>query len=223
MGAGVALFGRNQEGLETTLSMMTNPGEHLIFAVDITDYEKVENKVNELVRIKGKISGLINCAGISSTLPLNMVSVQRMDQFFRTNVIGTINLSKQVIKPANFAGEGGSIIFISSVMGVVGEKGKTLYSMTKGALISAVRSMAVELAQRKIRVNAISPGVVDTPMSENAVYSRNEESLKRTIAKHPLGFGQPEDVANACIFLLSDASRWITGINLLVDGGYTAI
>jgi NAD(P)-dependent dehydrogenase (short-subunit alcohol dehydrogenase family) len=82
--------------------------------------------------------------------------------------------------------------------------------------------MAIELAKRKIRVNSVSPGVVDTPMSRSAVYSNDEESLQRILSLHPLGLGRPEDVANACIFLLSDASRWITGTNLVIDGGYLA-
>jgi NAD(P)-dependent dehydrogenase (short-subunit alcohol dehydrogenase family) len=107
-------------------------------------------------------------------------------------------------------------------MGVAGENGKTLYSMTKGALIAAVKSMSIELAPRKIRVNCISPGVVETPMSKSAVYSKDEDSLNRTKSLHPLGIGHPEDVANACIFLLSDASKWITGTNLVIDGGYLA-
>ena len=127
-----------------------------------------------------------------------------------------------LLNKLHFSEDGGSIVFISSVMGVVGENGKTLYSMTKGALISAVKSMSVELAPRKIRVNAISPGMVETPMSKNAIYSRNEESLDKLRKMHPLGFGKPEDVANASVFLLSDASRWITGTNLIVDGGYLA-
>ena len=107
-------------------------------------------------------------------------------------------------------------------MGSVGEVGKTLYSMTKGALLSASRSLALELAPKKIRVNCISPGVVDTPMSQSAVYSQSEESLNRIRSLHPLGLGRVEDVAHACVFLLSDEARWITGTNLFVDGGYTA-
>ena len=82
--------------------------------------------------------------------------------------------------------------------------------------------MAVELAPRKIRVNSVVPGVVETPMSQKAVYSSDEESLRRIKELHPLGLGLPEDVANACMFLLSDASRWITGTSLIIDGGYTA-
>jgi NAD(P)-dependent dehydrogenase (short-subunit alcohol dehydrogenase family) len=222
MGATVILLGRNRDRLKDTLSLMRNKEKHLFYAIDLLEYEKVVQIVKDMVVQKGKISGLINCAGISTTLPLNAISPGKMELFFQSNVIGAINLSNQVLKSAHFSEEGGSVIFISSVVGLVGENGKTLYSMTKGALIAAVKSMSMELAKRKIRVNAISPGVVESPMSKNAVYSRNEESLKKIKSLHPLGIGKPEDVANACLFLLSDASVWITGTNLVVDGGYTA-
>jgi NAD(P)-dependent dehydrogenase (short-subunit alcohol dehydrogenase family) len=222
MGATVVLLGRDQERLKETLDLLEEPVNHLICAVDLLEYEKVTETVNEVVSRKGKIDGLINCAGISTTLPLNAVSPEKMEHFFRTNVIAAINLTRQSVKSAHFSENGGSIIFISSVMGVVGENGKTLYSMTKGAINSVVKSIAVELAPRKIRVNSISPGVVETPMSKIAIYSRNEESLGKIKALHPLGLGQPTDVANACVYLLSDAARWITGTNLIVDGGYLA-
>lgn len=222
IGASVVLFGRDQSRLEETRGLMEEPDKHIFCTLDLVEYEKTATAVKEIVSQKGKINGLINCAGISTTLPLNAISPQRMEQFFKTNVIGAICLTTQVIKPSCFIEAGGSIIFISSVMGVAGENGKVLYSMTKGALIAAVKSMAIELAPRKIRVNAISPGVVETPMSKNAIYSRSEESLNQIRTLHPLGLGQPEDVANACVFLLSDASRWVTGTNLIVDGGYLA-
>jgi len=220
MGATVVLFGRNQERLSETASLLDDPSKHLIFAIDLTEHEKVSEAVKSIVSKKGKISGLINCAGISTTLPLNAISIEKMEHFFQTNVIGAIHLTKQVIKASNFSDGGGSIIFLSSVMGVVGENGKSLYSMTKGALIAVVKSMSIELAHRKIRINAVSPGVVETSMSRNAIYSRDEKSLNRIMNLHPLGLGQPEDVAYTCIFLLSDAARWITGTNLVVDGGY---
>jgi len=219
-GARVALFGRNQARLEDTMGMMENPSNHLICSVDLLEYDKVSAVVKDIIHERGRIDGLINCAGISTTLPLSSISPSKMEEFFRTNVISAVNLTKNAVKMANFSEAGGSIIFISSVMGVTGENGKTLYSMTKGALISAVRSMAIELATRKIRVNAISPGVVETPMSRQAIYSKDENSLNRIKSLHPLGLGQPEDIANACVFLLSDAARWITGTNLIVDGGY---
>jgi NAD(P)-dependent dehydrogenase (short-subunit alcohol dehydrogenase family) len=222
MGATVTIFGRDQNRLMETLSIMEDPERHSVGVVDLIEYEKVEDEVRKVVSKKGKIEGLINCAGISTTLPFNSVLPQKMERFFQTNVIGAVNLTRLIIKSSHFSIAGGSIIFISSVMGVVGENGKTLYSMTKGALIATVKSLAIELAARKIRVNCISPGVVETPMSKNAVYSRNEESLNKIKSLHPLSLGQPEDVANTCVFLLSDASRWITGTNLIIDGGYTA-
>jgi len=222
LGATVAVFGRDPERLNETLRSMDEPGNHMVCAVDLLEYDKVGDVVREVVRQKGRINGLINCAGISTTLPLNSLSTQKMEHFLQTNVIAPVNITRHTVKSANFSLEGGSVIFISSVMGVAGENGKTLYSMTKGALVAAIKSMAIELAPRKIRVNAISPGVVESPMSRSAVYSSDEESLNRIKSLHPLGLGQVEDVANACIFLFSDASRWITGTNLIVDGGYLA-
>ena len=94
--------------------------------------------------------------------------------------------------------------------------------MTKGALVAAAKSMAVELSVRNIRVNTISPGVVESPMSQRAVYSKDQESLNRIKGLHPLGLGKSEDIAHACVYILSDSGRWITGTNLIVDGGYLA-
>ncbi|MCK5765555.1 MAG: SDR family oxidoreductase, partial [Bacteroidales bacterium] len=159
---------------------------------------------------------------ISTTLPFRRVTPEKMNLFFQNNVTMGFNLCRLVAQKKLMAKNGGSIIFISSVMGIVGETGKVLYGMTKGALIAGTKSLAVELARKKIRVNCISPGVVISPMSENAIYSKDEESLSKIESLHPLGLGKPEDVANACIFLLSDGSGWITGTNLIVDGGYTA-
>jgi NAD(P)-dependent dehydrogenase (short-subunit alcohol dehydrogenase family) len=222
MGANVFLFGRNSERLNETLNCMDNIPNHLVFAVDLLEYARVGELINEIVLQKGMIHGLINCAGISTTLPLRMITPEKMDEFFHNNVFSSINITKLVAKPSTFSQEGGSIIFISSVMGVLGESGKTLYGLTKGALIAAAKSLAIELANKKIRVNCISPGVVETPLSKKAVYSRDEESLNKIKSYHPLGLGQTDDVANACIYLLSDAAKWITGINLFVDGGYSA-
>jgi NAD(P)-dependent dehydrogenase (short-subunit alcohol dehydrogenase family) len=221
-GATLVLLGRNHTRLNETLSLTTESSKHMVFSVDLLEHNTVDKVFVEIIKKIVRLDGLINCAGISTTLPINAMSNDKMDLFLRTNVIGPVNLTRQFVKSIRFSGSGGSIVFISSVMGVVGEKGKTLYSTTKGALIAAVRSMAVELASRQIRVNSVSPGVVESPMSKKAVYSVDEESLNRIKELHPLGLGVPEDVANACIFLLSDASRWITGTNMIIDGGYTA-
>lgn len=222
MGASLMIFGRNKERLAETLSLMANQARHLVYSLDLLEYDKVEELLKEALMQNGKINGLVNCAGISTTLPFKMLTTKKLDEFFYTNVYSAINLTKIVTKQAYMYEEGGSIVFISSVMGIVGEVGKTLYSMTKGALLSGSRSLALELANRKIRVNCVSPGVVESPMSKNAVYNQDEASLDRVKSYHPLGLGQTHDVANACVFLLSDAARWITGSNLFVDGGYTA-
>lgn len=222
MGATIVAFGRNMERLNETLGLLDEPDKHMVCSVELREYEKVAEIIEKIVELKGRISGLINCAGISTTLPLNSISIQKMQEYFQSNVIASMYITQRIVKSTSFSELGGSIIFMGSVMGVAGEKGKTLYSMTKGALIAAVKSMAVELAPKKIRVNCISPGVVESPMSKSAVYSREEDSLNRIKLLHPLGLGRVDDVANASIFLLSDASGWITGTNLIVDGGYLA-
>jgi NAD(P)-dependent dehydrogenase (short-subunit alcohol dehydrogenase family) len=220
-GARVILMGRNIDRLHETLSQMTG-NNHIVSPVNLLDYNEVERSIKLSIDQSGKVSGLINCAGISITLPFSQTTPDRMDNFFKSNVIGAMNLTRLIVKKDNFSEDGGSIIFISSVMGCAGENGKSLYSITKGAINAGVRSIAIELARKKIRVNSVSPGVVETPMSINAVYNRDEVSLEKIKSLHPLGLGTPDDIANACIFLLSDAARWITGTNIIVDGGYLA-
>jgi len=107
-------------------------------------------------------------------------------------------------------------------MGVLGDIGNVAYCSSKGALLSAGKAMALELAAKKIRVNCVLPGVVETEMSKQLFLTISEESRNSILKMHPLGLGKPEDIANACIFLLSDASRWITGTNFYVDGGYSS-
>lgn len=222
MGARVVLIARSVERLNETLLLMQSPENHLVYSIDLAEPSGIESAIKEAVEKLGKLHGLVNAAGISTTLPLKLISNEKLDEFFKTNVYSAVLMSRLFTKQAIVSNEGGSVIMFSSVMGIVGETGKTLYSLTKGALISAAKSMALEFASKKIRFNAISPGVVVTPMSQNAVYSQDEESLNKITALHPLGLGMPDDIANACVYLLSDASRWVTGSNLVVDGGYTA-
>jgi NAD(P)-dependent dehydrogenase (short-subunit alcohol dehydrogenase family) len=115
------------------------------------------------------------------------------------------------------------VVFFSSVMGLVGESCKSTYSITKSALLGAARSLAAEYAPKKVRFNCISPGVVETPINRNQPYMSDPEIRKVYESKHLLGFGRTTDISNACIYLLSDASRWVTGQNLVVDGGFTAM
>ena len=222
LGARVVLVARNKERLQETLALMERTSEHLICDTDLMDFDATEEAIKTAMATLGKMHGIIHAAGISTTLPLRSISATKMDDYFKTNVYASIQLTRILTKPAYLTEQGASIIFLTSVMGVVGEVGKTIYSLTKGALVAGSKSMALELAPKKIRVNCISPGVVVTPMSSSAVYSQDQEALEKTKSYHPLGLGVPEDVANGCMFLLADASRWITGTNLMIDGGYTA-
>lgn len=221
MGAKVILIARNEERLKETLVMMDGEG-HYMAVLDLTDYNQTEIVVREIVKKVGRIDGVLHCAGISTTLPLKLIDVEKMEKFFHANVFSAYNLSKEVCKVGHFSKEGGSIVFFSSVMGIVGENGKSLYSMTKGALLSATRSLACELAKKNIRVNSISPGIVITPINKDLPHIADPEKRALLEKKHLLGLGETEDIANTCIFLLSNASRWITGQNIVVDGGYTA-
>lgn len=222
VGASVVLIGRNKDRLEKTLARMENKDKHQIITVDLTDYTNVGVQIRQNVEQFGRYDGLLNCAGISTTLPLRLVTIEKMQEYFQTNVFSAINLMNEVCKVGRFNKEGGSIVFFSSIMGIVGESGKSLYGMTKGALVSAVRSLACEFAKKKIRVNSVSPGAILTPINESLPHMSDPIRRAMLEDKHLLGLGKTEDVANACIYLLSDASRWVTGINLIVDGGYTA-
>jgi NAD(P)-dependent dehydrogenase (short-subunit alcohol dehydrogenase family) len=222
MGASVVLLGRNKDRLQETIASMNFPEKHSFYSFDLTNLDGIPNLISEIIGKSGKINGILHAAGISTTLPIKLVTKEKLDTFFQTNVYSAYILTKEVCKIGNFSENGGSIVFFSSIMGIVGEKGKSLYSMTKGALNSLTRSLSCEFSKRKIRVNTISPGVIITPINEHFEYISNPEKRKLLEEKHLLGLGKTEDVANACIYLLSDASKWVTGINLIVDGGYTA-
>ena len=220
MGARVILIGRNEERLNETRSQMEGC-EHFINPFDLTDFEQMPMMTKQIVEQAGPVNGVLHCAGISATEPLKLTSVERLDEFFRSNVYSAVMLSKEVCKMKNYSKDGCSIVMFSSVMGVVGESMKSSYSLTKGALISGVRSLACEYAKKGIRFNCVSPGVIETPINANQPYMRAPELRKLFEAKHLLGLGRTTDISNACIFLLSDASRWMTGQNLIVDGGYS--
>ena len=221
LGASVVLIGRNNDRLKSVLSELEK-GNHSHFAMDLTKYNELEKLVSTIVERHGKISGFIHSAGIELTLPLKSMKPELYEKLYSINVIAGFELVKYISNKKNICEDGASIIFIASIMSILGQPAKVAYCSSKGALISGVRAMALELANKKIRVNAISPGVVRTPLIDDMFKSIPEESQKSILDMHPLGIGMPEDVANACGFLLSENARWITGTNLVVDGGYSA-
>lgn len=222
-GARILACGRNEIRLQETIDELSGQElNHKALLMELNNSDQVDDIMNNLLSEEIKINGFVHCAGVSTTLPLRNFKPEQMQQMFNSNVTSALYLSKWITKK-KFAPESGqSIVLMSSVMGNIGQPGKSMYGATKGALQSAALSLAVELAPKKIRVNTISPGVVETPMSSNAVYSRNEDARKSIESMHPLGLGSPDDVAAAVLYLLSPGARWVSGINLVVDGGYSS-
>jgi len=221
LGANVILIARNEERLKATFDKLEK-GNHLIISQDITKYDKLEQIIKYSVEKVGRISGFVHSAGIEMTLPLRSMQPSYYEKMFSVNVIAGFELAKSISKKRYLNEKGASFVFISSVMGILGQAGKIGYCASKGALISGGKAIALELAKKNIRVNCVLPGVVETEMTDKMFNNLPEESKETIMGMHPLGLGKPEDIVNACAFLLSDGSRWITGTNLIVDGGYSA-
>jgi len=222
MGATIVIIGRNEERLQKTLALCDNPSKHLVVPFDLTNYDGLPAMVKNIVTSRGRIDGVVNCAGLSATLPMNAVKKETLNQLFDANVYSAYLITKECAKKTAISDKGLSVIFLSSIMGHAGENGKSVYSMTKGALIAGMRSLAVELAKKNVRVNCISPGCIVTPINENLPHIADPEKRAALEAQHLLGLGRVTDISNACIYLLSDAARWVTGTTLVVDGGYLA-
>nr|WP_236027600.1 SDR family oxidoreductase [Gelidibacter pelagius] len=218
-GATLLLLGRNEERLNHTLSKLSSRN-HKILAIDLAEFEVVTAQLPVFLQDVPHLDGMVHAAGITSTYPFKLFKTEQLDNILKVNVQAAFYLTKLVLTKLNK--EGSSLVFISSIMASVGEKAKTMYAMSKGAVSAGAKSLAIEYASRKVRVNTIAPGIVNTPMTANATYKTNENLLAETLAKYPLGFGEPEDVAHACVFLLSDASKWMTGTEITLDGGYSA-
>lgn len=221
MGANVILIALEEDKLNETMKLLLD-GNNLSYAQDITKYEEIDNVITDAVSKVGKISGFIHSAGIEMTLPLNVLKPENYSKVYSVNVISAFEISKRLSHKKNVDESGASFIFIASIMSDYGQPGKIGYCSSKGALVAGARAMALELVSKKIRVNCISPGMVTTEMSQKLLESLSEETQNEIFRMHPMGVGQPLDVANGCVFLLSEAAKWITGINLYIDGGYGA-
>ena len=185
LGANVILIARNEERLKGTFNKLEK-ANHLIIFQDITEYNKLEEVVNTAVDKVGKISGFVHSAGIEMTLPLRSIQSSYYEEIFSVNVIAGFELAKIISKKKYLDGDGASFIFISSVMGILGQPGKVAYCSSKGALISGARAMALELEKKNIRVNCILPGVVETEMSNKMFENLPEESMKSIVNMHPI-------------------------------------
>jgi 3-oxoacyl-[acyl-carrier protein] reductase len=218
-GARCILSGRDQNSLQKVAASLAR--EAYVAPYDLHGFDEIGSWMKNLAQQYGKLDGLVHSAGLHCAKPLRMLDVDSVNQMMQVNVSAAIALAKG-FRQKNVVNESGSIVLLSSVVGLVGQPGLSAYAASKGAIIALTKSLAVELAREKIRVNCVVPAVVRTPMTEKLFGMLSAEQIQSIEAQHLLGLGEPVDVANAIAFLLSGAARWITGSHLLVDGGYTA-
>jgi NAD(P)-dependent dehydrogenase (short-subunit alcohol dehydrogenase family) len=220
-GGRVVLIARNPERLDRAVASLAGAG-HAGLSLDVTDSAALQAAL-EGQAAHGRIDGLVCCAGVKMTLPLRAMTADKYQEVFKTNVVAALETARIVVGRTVVGEHGASLVFLSSIAGLCGQGGLTAYAAAKGALIAAAKTLAVELAGKNVRVNCVSPGhVLDTGMSDE-IFSVLSPDRQADVARpYPLGLGRPDDVAWAVAFLLSGASRWMTGANLVLDGGYSA-
>lgn len=213
LGATCIITGRNEERLNETLAQMAGDG-HQIAVCDLDNSSAMDVMVDSLPIL----NGLVNNAGFNIIAPVQFIKEDDLKKILQTNTIAPIILLQKLLKKKKMT-KGSSVVFTSSLAGIgINSPGNDMYSATKGAISAFVRNAAIDLAPKKIRVNAVCPGMVHTQIVDHGAYS--EEQLQENMKKYPLGrWGEPNDVAHAMIYLLSDASSWVTGINMILDGG----
>lgn len=214
MGAEVVITGRDTERLQATADLMGILKAQI--AADLTNQEDVER----LVAALPPLDGAVLCAGNSTTLPLQFGSREKFDEMFNVNFFAPVELLRLMYKKKVLQ-KGASVVLIASIGGTHSfMPGNGVYGASKAALNSLMKYAAREYASRKIRVNSICPGMVDTPLIHRGTIT--EEQLAEDAKRYPLGrYGKPDDIANGAVYLLSDASSWLTGHDLVIDGGFS--
>jgi NAD(P)-dependent dehydrogenase (short-subunit alcohol dehydrogenase family) len=220
-GANLVLLDLNEEQLEATMQQCNPEVNCYCYKCDLTDEDALKALINQIVEESGVIGGMLHCAGIEKTLPYNKFSTEDFNKIFNVNFVGAMNLIKLLSKKI-YRDEKFKIVLIASITAVVGRPGVTAYAASKGAIVSAVKTMALEMAAKGININCISPGTILTPLMRKMMESLTDEQREERKSGFPLGLGEPSDIANTAMFLLSDGARWITGQNIIVDGGYTS-
>jgi NAD(P)-dependent dehydrogenase (short-subunit alcohol dehydrogenase family) len=217
-GGEVIALARRQELLASLVQEMNTPvnQSHNYFACDITD----TNHLNNLVESIGQLDGIVHAAGIVFPLPLKFIQKKHLDKVWSINTFAPIELTGILLKH-NLINSGSSIVFLSSISSQHPYFGGAIYVSSKAALEAYSRTVALELSPKHIRSNVISPALVKTAIFEQTMDASEKEKMAEYEAKYPFGFGLPEDVAHAILFFLSNDSRWITGQNLIMDGGLT--
>ncbi len=215
MGARVIITGRNKERLDEVMGQMEGTGNLAVIA-DLTQQDQLEHLLEQLPLV----DGVVLCAGQGTVVPFKMADRKKIDPIFEINYFAPVELLRMLLKKKKLA-NGASVVFVSSIGGIDSITiGNSIYGASKAALNSAMRFCALELSPKKIRVNSVCPGMVNTKLIKGGAVS--EEQHQADMQKYPLKrYGEPEDIANGIIYLLSDAASWVTGHSLVIDGGYT--
>lgn len=216
LGAKIVLTARNPERLYETVKDLSDNEEHQIIQADLSKAEDIQKLLENLP----SLNGAVLCAGKGLTLPVQFSTREKFDDVFDINFFAPVELVRMLIKKKKISKDS-SIVLISSIGGPnVISPGNGIYGASKSALSTMMKFCALEYAGKNIRVNAICPGMVDTPLIHQS--NLTEEQLDENAQLYPLKrLGKPEDIAYAAIYLLSEASSWVTGTNLVIDGGIT--
>lgn len=218
LGAEVVLIARNVDKLNKVISMLNGTG-HSMYAFDLREIDKIEQLIKKIVSERGKLDGLVHCAGIADMRPLKISTYDFIHNMMLISFYSFIELSRVYSMKKN--NNGGSVIAMSSTASKSGVKSKTAYCATKAAIDGAIRPMSMELASKNIRVNSIVAGFIKTDMYDQYIENAGEDSMNKLVLNRQfMGLGEPNDVANAIAYLISDAGKFITGTGLIVDGGY---
>lgn len=220
--AKILLLDLNEEGLKDVADTLDGGVSYRV--VNLMDFDSLKEILMDVKKELGcSFTGLVHCAGIPSVVPLRALTNDQYEKVMKINTQAGLNLAKVFTsKQGHDSSHQGSIVFISSVYGVVGSAANVAYATSKAAIIGMTKALAIEFASKNIRVNCVAPGFIKTKMADgvNQMFGASyEEKIK---LMHPLGWGEAEDIANGIAFLLSDASKWTTGAVFNIDGGFTA-
>jgi len=220
-GANVSICARREEKLKEVIKSMPD-GSHGYSVVDVTNVSSINEGFDSFVNERGPIHGMVYASGVSVVRPLNVTDEKHYDETMDINLKGAFFCSKAALKNTRSIRKGASIVFLSSVSSYnTFGKGRVLYTMSKAGINGLMRALAIDISSMKHRSNALIIGSIKTDIWD--VDMVTEEQSSKYLSGSLIGEGETSDVANACIYLLSDAAKWVTGAALLVDGGYTLI